>query len=76
MNAENRKKIKKWIETIDQIREDIETMQYEEEGKHDNLPEGLQDSERGEQMQEAIENLGSAADSLRDAIDYLDDAAK
>lgn len=74
MNNNDRKKIQEWIDTLDQIREDVETMQNGEQDKLDNMPEGLQESERGEKMQEGIDNLESAIDSLRDAIDYLNDA--
>ena len=35
------------------------------------MPEGLQESERGERMQEAIENLESAAGSVEEAVDSL-----
>lgn len=37
------------------------------------MPEGLQESERGEAMQEAIDNLESTSSSLEEAIDYLNE---
>jgi hypothetical protein len=37
------------------------------------MPESLQESERGEAMQEAIDNLESASSSLEEAIDYLNE---
>ena len=41
------------------------------EEKYDNMPEGLQESERGEQLQEAIEVLEMACDSLDEVIYVL-----
>ena len=37
----------------------------------DNMPAGIQESERGERMQEAIDNLESAVGSVEEAVDYL-----
>ena len=39
--------------------------------KFDNMPEGLQESERGEQLQEAVEALEMACDSLDEVIEGL-----
>lgn len=74
MNKENRKKITQWIDTLETIKSEIEDMQAGEEDKYNNLPEGIQDSEKGEAISDAIENLGSAEGSLEDVIDYLNDA--
>ena len=46
-------------------------MKDEEEDKFDNMPEGLQESERGEAMQEAIEQLETACDNLDEVISAL-----
>ena len=73
MNAKTRKEIEKLTESLDEIKCAIEQMQYDEEEKFDNLPESIQDSERGDEFQEAIENLESAASSLEEAIDYLNE---
>lgn len=73
MNAKQRKSIEKFVEKIDEVKTDLEYMQEEETEKFDNMPEGLQESERGEAMQEAIENLEAAVGSLEEAIDYLNE---
>lgn len=39
------------------------------------MPESLQDGERGDAMQEAIDNLSSAMDSIGEAVDSLDEAS-
>ena len=48
-------------------------MKDDEEEKFDNMPEGLQESERGEAMQEAIEQLETACDSLDEVISALEE---
>lgn len=73
MNAKQRKTLQGYAESLDEIRSNIETMMEEEQSKLDNMPEGLQESERGEAMQEAIDNLESATSSLEEAIDYLNE---
>ena len=73
MNAKTRKEIEKLTESLDEIKCAVENIQSDEEEKFDNLPEGIQDSERGEEFQAAIENLESAASSIEEAIDYLNE---
>ena len=48
-------------------------MKEDEEDKFDNMPEGLQESERGEAMQEAIEQLETACDNLDEVISALEE---
>ena len=74
MNKAQRNQIEKWIDSITEIKKDVESMQKEEQDKLDNMPESLQESERGEQMQNGIENLEYAASSLEEAIDSLESA--
>lgn len=73
MNAKQRKELQGYVDSLEEIKSNIEIMMEEETGKLDNMPEGLQESERGDAMQEAISNLESAASSLEEAIDYLNE---
>lgn len=73
MNAKQRKELQGYVESLDEIKSNIETMMEEEQSKLDNMPESLQESERGEAMSEAIENLESASSSLEEAIGYLEE---
>ncbi len=50
----------------------LEEVRDEEQDAFDNLPEGLQDSERGDMMQEAIGNLDEAIDNLDDVLSSLE----
>ena len=73
MNAKQRKKLQGYVDSLDEIRSNIETMMEDETEKLDNMPESLQESERGDAMQEAIDNLESASSSIEEAIDYLNE---
>lgn len=62
---------------------DIDNILSEEQEAFDALPESLQDGERGQTMQTALDNLQSAldeADTLTSAVDdcanYLEEAAQ
>lgn len=73
MNKQNRRDLQGYVDSLEEIKSNIETMMEDETEKLDNMPEGLQESERGEVMQEAIDNLESAASSIEEAIDYLNE---
>lgn len=50
----------------------VERAKDEEQDSFDNLPENLQSSERGELMEEAIDELQTAIDSINDAMEHID----
>lgn len=72
MNAKDRKLVSEWSDKLDKIKSEIEAMKEEQEIRFDNMPESLQDSERGEEMQEAIDNLDNAVCSIDEAVEYLE----
>lgn len=88
MNAQRRKAIKELVEQITaafdrliELREQVDTLLIEEDEAFENLPRSLQDSERGQAIQAAIEALETASTCL-DALDSdsiissLEDAAQ
>jgi len=74
MNKNDRKQIDEWIDKLEEIKSGIEDMQENEQEKFDNLPEGIQDSERGERMCNAIDYLEYAASAIEEATDNLNSA--
>lgn len=74
MNDKTRTEIGKIISEIHALVTKIVDVHDEEQGKYDNMPEGLQQGENGEKMNQAIEDLSSAESSLEEAISYLDAA--
>lgn len=45
----------------------------EEQDRYDNLPESVQDGERGERMSEIIDALDNVATALEEANDYINE---
>ena len=73
MNAKQRKTLQGYAESLDEIKCAIEEMRDDEECKLDNMPEGLQESERGEAMQFAIDQLDEASTYLEDTINAINE---
>lgn len=61
---------------MEALRQDIDSILEEEQEAYDNMPESLQNGERGEAMQEAIEALESAVGSCEELDEYLTDATE
>lgn len=73
MNAQRRKAISKIIEILSDQKENLDQIREEEQDCYDNLPEGIQYSERGEAMSEICDDLDSALYDLENIIDALQD---
>lgn len=73
MNQKRRKLIANIIEHLDPWLRDIEWARDEEQDAYDNLPESLQDSDKGCTMEENIDDLTDAYDGLEEAINLLKD---
>lgn len=74
MNNTRRKQIQLIINALQDNLNHLEDLKQEEEESFDNLPESLQESERGEAMENAISNLDDAVTYLGEVIDYLESA--
>ena len=73
MNKQRRKDIEKATALLEQAREIIDTAQEEEQESYDNLPESIQESERGNAMYDNIDTLQTASDNISDALDTLEE---
>ena len=71
MNKERRKEIASIIEELTSLQERITYVCDEEQEAYDNLPEGIQASAKGCQMEDNAGELSQASDSVGDAIDIL-----
>ena len=72
MNALRRKELRKAIELIEQAKSIVEQMQAEEQDCFDNLPEGIQNSERGEAIEECAYKLDEVLEGLEEQVDELE----
>lgn len=67
MNKARRKKLGEAFNLLDSAKEILEAVREEEQEAYENLPESLQNSGKGEDMQNYM-------DMLEEAENYLDDA--
>lgn len=73
MNNKRRKEIANAIRQIENV---VSSILADEEEAFDNMPESLQESERGYMSQDAQDNLSNAVDALEEAIICLEDASE
>ena len=71
MNAERRKRRDAIGEILSAIISDIEELKDDEEGALENMPESLQESERGEKMRENVDSLEDIISVLESQREYL-----
>lgn len=72
MNKNRRKRLEEVKEKLAAILCIIEEIRDEEETAYENLPESLQESERGETMYAAIEGLQDLYDNIESAADNIE----
>ena len=71
MNKQRRKTIEEVIELLEDAKATLETIAEEEQEAYDNLPQGIQDSERGETMSNNVGEMEEASSTLEDVISQL-----
>jgi formiminotetrahydrofolate cyclodeaminase len=71
MNNKRRKEISKVIDTLTEISNTLSILAEEENEAFDNLPESLRDSSRSDDMQEWIDRLEGAQETIDGIIDEL-----
>lgn len=73
MNNSRRKQIKEIVSRLDELKTQIEDIQSAEGDSRDNIPESLCDSEMYSTSEDASESLGSAVDSIDEAVSSLEE---
>ena len=71
MNKQRRKTIEEVIGLLEDAKSTLETITEEEQEAYDNLPQGIQDSERGETMYNNVSEMEEASSTLEDVISQL-----
>ncbi len=74
MNNNRRKSIEELQNRLQDLLDELEIIKDEENEAFENMPESLQESERGQIAQEATSNLDSSYNSLQEAMEYLEEA--
>lgn len=73
MNKQRRAEIRNIIDSLNEIKTQLDSVAFDEQFAFDNLSEGLQCSMKGERIEECAETLSEAVDSLDDIISNLED---
>ena len=76
MNKQRRKSLYSISAQLSDCLSAIEDICADEQYSLENLPESLQDSQRAESMQDAIDAMDEATSSIQDAIDSIEKAAE
>lgn len=72
MNKARKDQVAKIREQLDKLMDQLRDLESEEQEAFDNMPEGVQGSERGEESQTWIDALGNAAGDVENAANTLD----
>lgn len=76
MNNDRRKEINKVVALLQEALSILEMARDEEGDTFNNMPENLQNSERGQKAEEAYGQLEDACSSLEDVISNCENAAE
>lgn len=71
MNKQRRNRLQKVIDKLEELKEEVSFICEEEQEAYYNMPESLQDGERGSQMYDNISTLEDQESNFDDLIDYL-----
>lgn len=75
MNKERRKAIAEAVALLEQAKGILETARDEEQEALDAMPDALRESERGQAMEAAYDNLDCACAELDSVLQQAEDAA-
>lgn len=71
MNKQRRKKVENAISNLGMALDILDNVAQEEEEAFNNLPPSIQDSDKGDEMSEWIERLGTACCGIDEIINDL-----
>ena len=72
MNKTRLKRIGDVLARMEEVKEEVAAIMEEEQEALDNMPEGIQSSERGDHMQNVIDTLSDAESDIDNAISGLE----
>lgn len=76
MNNIRRSQIAKLKSQLEEVRDALSDLCTEEQEYYDNMPESIQESEKGDAAQTAADALQSACDEIDSAVSELDTATE
>ena len=75
MNKVRRNELQKALDHLSEAKELLENVRNEEQDAFDNLPEGLQNADKGQAMEQAVQYLDEAIGQLEDVESTINDAS-
>lgn len=74
MNNNRRKRLAAILESVEDLKAQLEEIRDEEQDAFENMPYNLQESERGQQMEEAISRMEDAISDFDEAASGIEEA--
>lgn len=71
MNKSRRKELSRIADELENLRDALDAVASEERDAYDNLPESLQESERGTAMEEAADELDDICSEMEELKDRI-----
>ncbi len=72
MNKERRDRLSDVIASLEEAKDLLEDVKADEQEAFDNMPEGLQSSERGSKMMDYIDIMEEAGDKIDKVCEFID----
>lgn len=76
MNKARRAAIEALRQRLDDIIGEVETLKDEEQEYFDNMPENMQQADKGQAAETAVEALTDACETINSAVDQLGEGAQ
>jgi hypothetical protein len=74
MNKERRKKLDDIYGKLEELKDEVNNLCDEEQSYFDGMPENMQNAEKGELAQAAVDHLTAAVSSLEEAMNGIEEA--
>lgn len=71
MNKVRRQQLRKWLEDLEVIKSELESICSDEEDYLNGMPENLQCGQRGMDAEEAIDQMSEAVSAIDEAINTV-----
>ena len=73
MNNKRRQQLRMWIERIEAIKNELESICSDEEDSFEMMPEGLKGTTNGMNSEEAIDKMNDAIVCIEEAVEAIEE---
>lgn len=75
MNNDRRKALALLVESAEALKSTLDTIKDEEQAAFDNMPESLQQGDKGQASEAAISEMEEACSEIESVIDHINNAS-